>query len=73
MLGAGEAAGVNAPRIGRLKKGRSTVDSQKSKGTGEGRKSGEAREDDRIGLSESKNILPHDYGRCQGKVVSANV
>ncbi len=49
MLGAGEAAGVNAPRIGRLKKRRSTVDSQKSKGTGDGHKSEEAGEDDQIG------------------------
>src|SRR5216683_3914557 len=66
-VGAGEAAGVDAPPIGRLKKRRSTVDSQKSKGTGDGRKSGKAGENGRIGDSESKNILPHDYGRCQGK------
>ncbi len=25
------------------------------------------------GGSVSKNMLPHDYGRCQGKVVSAKV
>jgi len=25
------------------------------------------------GVSESNNILPHDYGPCQEKVVSANV
>ncbi len=73
MLGAGEAAGVNAPRIGRLKKRRSTVDSQESKGTEEEHQSTNEGEDDRIGVSESNNILPHDYGRCQGKVVSANV
>src|SRR6266705_3437967 len=49
-------------------KRRSTVDSQKSKGTGDGHKSGKAGEDDRVGGCASKNILPHDYGRCQGKV-----
>jgi len=27
----------------------------------------------RIGVSESKNILPHDYVLCQMKLVSANV
>ena len=27
----------------------------------------------RIGVSESNNILPHDYGRCQVKVVSVKV
>jgi len=48
-VGAGEAAGVDAPRIGRLKKRRSTVDSQKPKGTGDRRKSGKAGEDDRVG------------------------
>ncbi len=64
---AGEAAAVDAPPIGRLKKRKSTVDSQKSKGTGDGRKSGKAGENGRIGDSESKNILPHDYDRCQGK------
>jgi len=26
-----------------------------------------------VGVSESKNILPHDYVLCQVKVVSANV
>jgi len=32
-----------------------------------------AGENDRVGVSESKKILPHDYDPCQEKVVSANV
>jgi hypothetical protein len=67
-VAAGEAAGVDAPRIGKLKKRRSTVDSQKPKGTGDGRKSGQAGEDDRVDGWASKIILPHGYYRCQGKV-----
>jgi len=47
-VAAGETAGVDAPRIGKLKKRRSTVDSQKPKGTGDGRKSGQAGEDNRV-------------------------
>jgi len=39
-VGAGEAAGVDAPRIGRLKKRRSTVDSQSRKGPGTDAKAG---------------------------------
>ncbi len=70
---AGGTGGVDALRIGRLKKRRSTVDSQESKGTEEEHQSTNERENDGIGRQVSNNILPHDYGRCQGKVVSANV
>ncbi len=36
--------------------------------TREQRSGGTEGENDRVGGSVSKIMLPHDYGRCQGKV-----